>query len=459
MHAASSWSAEPRPTADGSTGPTGRVVGKLVGEALADSSEAGLDLLVPAGLRRVGPYLVEAATRRRLYQLELQPLAPVGDAAPPIPGQAIMILTTALPGIGTDRLLAAVIEAAAGLTTVVVALDDGPAPVGRRLDCLEHAGAIVYRPACYLAPELWPSVIEHLAARYRVGRLVHVGDGTWWCEHAAQLAAHLEGVRILDVPITASRAGLPDPSVDLLALTGPLARRLTGLGAAPEQVRRCDGWRLAAGGAQARVAPQRVEEVRDELGVPPGAHLVLAVADLVPEHRPEQLVCLAHRLEQDRREAGRGSSAVVVLVGDGPLVASVHDLARMLGVTSFAVRAPRHDLGELAAAADVACSLSEADPVPVWPMAALAAGTPLVATAADDLPMILGQPWASACPAVAIETGSGLDALLAAVREQLDQTDRAPGALGVRRDAAQPELPTADGSIDALRQALGLAGA
>jgi hypothetical protein len=429
----------------GTAGPSGRqrslpwlldqgpeVVGKLVPMAgpvgVGTDGEPGpdrdpqLDLAVPAGLRRLGRYLVPVSNRSggrglgwgRGQRLALQ-LRPVGTAPDRGGGSAqgsILVLLSSPLWLGVDRLLGAVIEAADGSRMVVASVCGSPAPAAGRLELLERTGVVVYEPARFLAPELWCSMVEHIADRHEVERLVHVGESAWWRDHSARLVARMGRSAVVDLPISACHGAGRARAWRHLALSGPVAGRLERSGLPSEMIGRCDGWRLALRGLQGPVSASRISEIRRELGAPEGAQLVVVVADLVAGQRPEDVACLARMLETDP-SSGR---PMVLLIGEGPLAASVSDLARLMGLERFSVQAPRHSLLELAAAADVACSLMETAPVPVWPMAALSAGTPLVTTAVDDLEEVLKEPWADG---VAVDSMAGLGEVCAAVKDLL----------------------------------------
>jgi glycosyltransferase involved in cell wall biosynthesis len=158
---------------------------------------------------------------------------------------------------------------------------------------------------------------------------------------------------------------------------------------------------LGIDAAAYRPDPAARADVRRELGLGDATSIVLSTSHLRPGKGVEALPRLAAELAADGRDA------VVIAAGDGPLSAMLaRSRVRLLGA--------RLDVPRLLAAADVFVFPSDgAEGLGLGPLEALAAGTPVVATAVSDLPRLL--------PGAALLVPPGDEpALVAAARRLLD---------------------------------------
>jgi glycosyltransferase involved in cell wall biosynthesis len=155
---------------------------------------------------------------------------------------------------------------------------------------------------------------------------------------------------------------------------------------------------LCAGG----VAPQRVTVVRSgidlrrparraepatlrALGVEPGRRLVVMVSSLIPPHKDPDTFLAAIAAAR-----GCGADVHALLVGGGPLGRQARRIRRRLGLENI-VTIPgfRRDAVELLAAADVAVLSSRDEGLGTTLLDAMAAGVPVVATAAGGVAEIV----------------------------------------------------------------------
>lgn len=178
----------------------------------------------------------------------------------------------------------------------------------------------------------------------------------------------------------------------------PLSRwkhaRVTRFVAVSERVRRA----LAADG----IAPERISVVRSGvdlcgrrtsasaatlhgLGLVPGRALVVMVSALVPPHKDPRTF-----LEAIAATRRAGHDVQALLVGGGPLLEPARRTCRELGLDG-AVRLSgfRADAVELLAAADVAVLSSRDEGLGTTLLDAMAAGVPIVATAAGGVTEIV----------------------------------------------------------------------
>ncbi len=224
--------------------------------------------------------------------------------------------------------------------------------------------------------------------------------------------------------------------------------------AVSERVRRS----LCAGG----IAPDRVSVVRSgvdlrhnferaspdtlrRVGVPSdGRPLVVMVSSLIPPHKdPETfLVALAAA-----RAAGADFRAL--LVGDGPLEWPARRSVRRLGLEGVVrLTGFRRDAVELLAAADVAVLSSRDEGLGTTLLDAMAAGVPIVATAAGGVTEVVRD----GCEGLLVPVGDG-PALGAAIARVLGDTAlRAALAEAGRRRVRQFSIDrTVEGTLEVYR--------
>lgn len=127
----------------------------------------------------------------------------------------------------------------------------------------------------------------------------------------------------------------------------------------------------------ARFSPEgKKAELPPELGLVPGAPLVLAVGRLDLQKRLDVLLRAFARVQE------RFPAARLALAGEGPLAAELRDLARSLGLESrVAFLGTRTDVPDLLRAASVFVLASESEGLSNALLEALASGVPVVASA------------------------------------------------------------------------------
>lgn len=130
--------------------------------------------------------------------------------------------------------------------------------------------------------------------------------------------------------------------------------------------------------------PPPSADVRDELGIPPAAPVVVTVCQLRAEKALDLLVAAADRLR------GEFPDLRVLIAGDGPeelsLLRQIEDLDLEDTVTLLGTR---RDVSDLLAAADVAVCCSDFEGTPLSVMEYMAASKPVVATRVGGLPEMI----------------------------------------------------------------------
>ena len=138
--------------------------------------------------------------------------------------------------------------------------------------------------------------------------------------------------------------------------------------------------------AAERVTAERVARLRKGYGCQPGDLVIGSVGRLVEQKDyPTQLRAFA-------RAAARVPNLRMVIAGDGPLRSTLEDLARDLAIaTRVAFLGNRDDVPALLGSLDVFVLASKFEPFGVALLEARAAGLPIVATAVNEIPDIVGD--------------------------------------------------------------------
>lgn len=170
-------------------------------------------------------------------------------------------------------------------------------------------------------------------------------------------------------------------------------------------------------------APAPVAALR-ALGLPPGAPLVVQVAQLVGHKDPVNFVRAMARVRE------RVPDVVALMVGDGPLRPNVESEIRALGLSGIVHLAGyRTDADALLAAATVACLSSREEGMGSVLIDALVFGIPVAATSAGGIPEVIvhGESGLLAPPENPIALGDAIATLLEdeALRGRLANAGRA----------------------------------
>lgn len=125
-------------------------------------------------------------------------------------------------------------------------------------------------------------------------------------------------------------------------------------------------------------------EARAALGIDAATPVILVVAGLRPEKAHDVLLGAVARMKAEGRRVR------VLLAGDGELRATLQSLAESLGIgADVEFLGVRRDVARLLHASDVAVLPSVSEALPLALLEAMAAGTPVVASAVGSVPEVV----------------------------------------------------------------------
>lgn len=164
-----------------------------------------------------------------------------------------------------------------------------------------------------------------------------------------------------------------------------------------------------------------LERLRAALGIAPGQRVLIGVMRLSEEKQPLLFIDVAARLSR------AFSDLVVLLAGDGPLLAAVREKVRACGLDKVVrILGVRGDVHDLIAASDLLLQTSRMEGMPNVLLEAQALGTPVVATAVGGTAECMAD-----CLGGAAITEANADTLALACADLLCDRGRA-AALGLQ---------------------------
>lgn len=164
------------------------------------------------------------------------------------------------------------------------------------------------------------------------------------------------------------------------------------------------------------------EALRQSLGLPPDAKIILFVGNLVPVKNP----MLAFEAFQRLRSSWSCGPLHMVMLGDGPLRAKLESAVRRAGAPtwiSLPGRCPQHTVARYMQAADALCVSSRNEGAPNVVREAAACGLPTAATAVGGIPELITDPSVGELA----ESETGVD-LASALSRVLTRHSRQPPA-------------------------------
>jgi len=353
IRSADDWCDEEDPTA--SLG--GPAIVKLVGSACRRTPRPPGSALVWSEAGGLGGYLLADATTAAVTH-EVAALEGVVSPTHVDDSRPHVLVATPLSG-GAFELTMWLLQGLGDAFRFSVLLTEDCTAKARLVRAMAELAPEVYPLANFIEPSVWPSVVVDLARARKVTTMLRIGG-------AGALALDPdEAPPIIDLPLDPSE--IWSGAETLVALSAGIAGAagqggidVILLTAAPSLPPEPPG-------------PEAVATVRSELGVPADHLLVVGIADLVSEQRPEDFVAVAHRMRHR-------TDIHFLLVGEGDLTGTVSDIARYFGLENFSLAPQTRSTFELVLAADIVMSTAERDPWPTPTIAALALGRRLVAT-------------------------------------------------------------------------------
>lgn len=316
---------------------------------------------------------------------------------------------------GAERVVLALTAAARAAGHEVAVAAAGPLPqeltgprlelplIERRLGRLPGAILAVRRAVREASPDLVHCHNPGLAAAVGPATLRGRRPPSLVSVHGVQDEDYARAARILrlaGLPVVACGPGIAAALSE--AGLRPLTTILNGVSVAPPAA---DRTALAA-----------------ELGISPEGPLLVAVGRLVPVKNHELAI----------RALADVPGAILVIVGDGPLLEELRACARETGVADRVVfTGLRSDARALIGAADAVVLPSSSEGLPLVALETLAAGTPLVATDVRGMRELVGEAAALLVPS------NDATAVAEALRRVLGDRSLAAGLGGAGRAVAR----------------------
>ncbi len=272
---------------------------------------------------------------------------------------------------------------------VVVSLEPHEARLGTTADDFRALTPYVYTAADALHPLLNFSLFAHLIRRF-APQTLYIANGTAWIYDALPtLKATFPQLRVVD-QVYDHHAGWIErydaPLVAALDAGIGCNRRIRA--AFIERGMRQDSAHLIHNGIDlANFDPTVYDDtaraaLRQRFGLPPGRRVVAFIARVHQQKRPMDFVELARQFAAD-------ASVVFLLVGDGPLAATVRETRERLGLANLIVHEFHQPAREVFAVADLLVLPSEYEGMPMVILEALAMGVPVVATDVGNVREVL----------------------------------------------------------------------
>jgi glycosyltransferase involved in cell wall biosynthesis len=376
-----------------------------------------------AAVRRVGDYFVPAAARPQAFPHDICGVAGLfPELLPPDHRTTVLALLPFLAVGGAEKLtLDVMTRLAEKIRFLVVTLAPHDPVLGNRVDDFRRVTPYVYTLGESFPPQLFFSLISLLLRKYRVHTLFNANGTTWFYDALPELRAAFPGLTIVNQLFDHREGWIEHVSyqvaanVDVhIATNQPIERTLIEERGVPssrvalihhgielEEFRPSD------------YAPERLDKLRDDLGIPREALLVTMAVRMHPQKRPEDFVALARRFRED-------PEFFFLLVGGGTLEGVVDDLIAY-GATRNVKRIGFYErFADLLAVTDIACLTSEYEALPLVLLSALAMETPVVATAVGCIEEVLSE---GPCGIVIPRVGD-LEAFERAIRSLRDPVRR-----------------------------------
>jgi glycosyltransferase involved in cell wall biosynthesis len=174
------------------------------------------------------------------------------------------------------------------------------------------------------------------------------------------------------------------------------------------------------------------DDVRAELGLPPGAHVAIVAAMLRPEKAQQLLIEAAAQLMD------RWPSLQVVIAGGGPTGdpdgtgPAIAALSQELGIAARVhLLGHRTDVADLVAASDVAVLSSDHENLPLAVLEYMESGTPIVATSVGGVPELIEHGVHGLL--VPARDQNGMATAIASILENPEAASRRAEAARIRR--------------------------
>ena len=364
-------------------GAAGGALGKLLGDTGAPPAEplSFARPLAGAAVGVLGPYVVaEPALATAAHPISavdrVLPLPPLPSELPTV----LMVFPFLAVG-GAERVHLDVVRGLRDrIRFVIAAIEPHDDRLGSTAEAFRALTPYVYTAPDSLHPLLTTSFFEHLIQRF-APRTLYVANGSGWIYDALwQLRLNHPRLRIANQVYDFAAGWIERLDAPLMSVIDAhiscnrrISAALTARGAR-------EGTALTIHNAvdlalfdPAAVDADRRTALKARFGLPADRRVVAFIGRMHQQKRPMDVVELARQLRGD-------TTLAFLMVGDGPLAATVRAQVEASGLDNVVVRAFHQPSSECYAVADVLILPSEYEGMPMVIIEALAMGVPVVAT-------------------------------------------------------------------------------
>ena len=335
------------------------------------------------------------------------------------PRTALFLLPFLAVG-GAEKLLHALVRGLRDRYRVLIATTDPHlSSLGQTVGTLRELTPHVYTLGDWLPPEAVPSALRHLLRRWQVESLVCWNGNICFYDHVDAIKRRFPSIRIINQLYNHSGGWIEHycptvvSSTDLhIAINTRIARALAEERAVPAAKITAIHHGVDIPVEQSAERRDAIKsEQREALGLPQDKVVVGTFIRMHPQKRPLDVIRIARKLVDE--------GVHFLLVGGGPLDASVDDELRRNPPPNLTRLPMRGDVLELYDAIDICLLTSSFEGLPVFLLDGLARAIPCVAPGVGDIPLLLEDGGG-----IVVNRPGDVDGLVSGIRELMDPDRR-----------------------------------